>query len=512
MITRLIDVGSCLSHRESFSIRKGVVTLDSGVGAGHQGNRRINFDTGRDSNSVIRFSAGSDAWLLWAQRLARHNEIEADGEGSSEEEHGNGRYGSYYNHSEGANSRLVRFHGRTVHSNGHLFGSCFEDSRAFWEHHSPSTSEFLHSWHALRPGGFVYSLEANQTCLMNAGFVNGGPEAMAPTEGGNPWLGFQVLALIKKSDSEICASNELNFQWVQPAIFPVSGPLRSRGSVRNYGVVWPGNHTCTKESPCPLVVFLSGIGEHSPGGKERDNTTEMRNSFRTLHKFGYLRYWDRDRDCASRLGTVLLFPELSREENWVKDGPDLLEHFVVPLINRVIRPHPLRIDERRLAIMGYSEGAFGVLHGAALYPHVFSFAIAASASVGARWWQDMPYTSSKPTPELMKAWKLNLVILGFGELDNTGNQSYNLERCLDYLDTAHVAPYTTVQVRYYAGLYHKEVWDRLFNHWPLFHRVFWQGRFQESKGLSLKQDAFQEILRMEERMEDWLNPSLPALL
>jgi len=452
------------------------------------------------------FALTTDAWLFWAQQLARNKKLDADiveGGGFYEE----GRGESHQHETADLDADAQRYHGYAVQSNGHIVSACYQDSSNFWESHNPSTSTFLQVWHDRRPGGFVYSLEENRSCLMNDGFVND-PAASESLD--NPWRGFQVLALIKKSFDEICASDELNFQWVLPESFPVSGPLKRNGNVRNYAVVWPGNHTCTKDNPCPMVVFLSGIGEHSPGGERWGNTTEMRNSFRTLHKFGFLRYWDRDPDCATRLGSILLFPELSREENWVKDGPMLIEYFVVPLINHVRRPHPMRIDGTRLAIMGYSEGAFGALHGAALYPHVFSFAIAASASMSFKWWQDMPQTKSNPSPALLKAWKLDLVMIAFGELDNTGNQSYNLERCLHYLDEAHVTPYTTVQVRYYAGLYHKEVWDRLFNRWPLFHRVFWQGRFHESKELSLKQTAFHEILEMEEGMLSAMsNPVLP---
>lgn len=494
-----IGEGSCL-HQRASSIAHWASEKVSPEKRGGEERQRV--------QASRLFAARSDAWLIWAQELSRDRQDDArgvDAIGTTEDETVTRESEFLPDMSVAGRRDFVQYHGQKLHSNGHLVASCYSESHTFWKSHNHSTLQFMKVWRALRPGGFVYSLEENDSCLMYDGFVDAMPVSIKKGKGKedddelNPWLGFQVLALIKRSFDTICEDEADSFQWVEPMTFPVAGPLQKNGRVRNYAVVWPENNTCTKSHPCPLVIFLSGIGEHSPS-VAHPNKKEMRASFQTLHKFGYLRYWDRDRGCASTLGSVLLFPELSRLENWVKDGPNLFEHFIVPLINEVRRPHPLRIDGQHLALMGYSEGAFGAMHGAALYPHVFSYAIAASASMSKEWWRDMRPIWTRPSQKLLKAWKLDLVMLAFGELDNTGNQSYNLEQCMKYLDAAHVASYTTVQVRYYAGLYHKEVWDRLFNRWPLFHRVFWEGSFHESQDLSLKWHAYQELLAMEESM------------
>lgn len=308
-------------------------------------------------------------------------------------------------------------------------------------------------------------------------------EAMEETEDGRDVVGFndneQILELVETSSTPICDQHQKPFTWYNPLSFNVSGPLLANGRFRNYGVVWPKDGKCSEEAPCPVVVSLSGVGEHSSGSTPE----EFEMSFESIHKFGFIRYAERDPSCHDALGSVMIFPEPAREENWVKDGPELLEYFVLPLAHKVAKMTNRTVDMTRLSIIGYSEGAFGALHGAMLYPDVFAFAVGAALSTGPAWWQKFPKydLSVRRHPLHHENWKLQMMMAAWGELDATGVQALNLRNTLGHLDIANVTRRVPLFLRFYANAHHQDVWDSMFNQWPVFHEIFWRGGYEWPK-------------------------------
>lgn len=391
-------------------------------------------------------------------------------------------------------------------------GPCTPQELSSWQKRGKTTLELIDAWNELRPEGVVYVSLAEGACLVGPDSEPLSPEPRNMSESdSNETINatddafgdtteelfergvgtrrspshtsvsaVQALTLVRTSTPPICTGLADVFQWVMPEVFTVSGPMLKYGDKRNNAVVWPRPGVCRPEAPCPVVVFLSGIGEHSDGSTPE----EFLRSFESVHKFGFTRYVDRDPDCVENQGAVLLFPELARDENWVRDGPSALKFYILPLLETVRQRAPPLVDMDRVAVVGYSEGAFGALQAAVLYPDVFSFTVAAAASTREDWWAEVPIPLRSPrlvTDEAMHPWKLQMVLVALGEFDNTGNQAANLRNALRLLDNSAVSSRAAVQVRYYAGLYHKEVWERVFNQWTTFHDIFWQGRYRSSR-------------------------------
>lgn len=330
-------------------------------------------------------------------------------------------------------------------------------------------------WRKHRPHGLVYS-QRDHTCAVQ-GLTH-------PIKSSRNRQNRQILSIIHKSGPEQCHSGGEAFQTFRPESFEISGPMRRHGLKRNYGILWPSDARCDRDL-CPLVVFLSGVGEHSD--YRTYGTENFTLAFETIKKFGLLRYAEHDRACFESLGSVVVFPQLDREENWVAQGKMVLTNFVLPLLKHVQEQRPHTIDTDRIAVMGYSEGAFGALQAAVHFPNVFTVAVAASCSTGMEWWSDLSVPRrSQPkrdnmwnsTAQKPDGWKLRLVIMALGEQDLTGDQPTNLDLGLRWLDRGEATDWAALQVRFYAGLRHKQVWSRLFNHWDSFHDVFWRGRYR----------------------------------
>lgn len=358
---------------------------------------------------------------------------------------------------------------------------CGVEELSGWLPHKDAQAIFQ-LWQHARPLSLVYSHSATRSCCARG---------LTGVSINRPILqNTQVLSLVHDSGPPICKDTELPFQWFEPELFLVPQALvdKGHGVSRNFVSVWPpenGVNTCTKESPCATTVFLSGIGEHSTWDTHLGRPAE--DTFVTIQKWGYLRFAERSQECFETLGSLLLFPQLDRDENWLKDGGDALSHFVVPLINYQATTHPGLLDMDRVSVIGYSEGAFGAMQAAAHFPQVFSMAVAASVSTSEEFWKQVEMHAIPPTASFLAQslnnksspmdFRLKSVIIAVGEFDITGSQPHNVEECLKWLDLSGVMQQAALEVRYYAGLYHKEVWDRLFNRWDRFHEVFWKGRY-----------------------------------
>lgn len=380
-------------------------------------------------------------------------------------------------------------------------GPCPPQELSHWQGRGNTSLHVIDVWNQMRPAGVVYVAAGDYSCLVGPDASPLEPRPLKADDDVNETIteelweqgvgrqrsppgtsasAVQALTLVRSSTSPICTGNADAFQWVMPEVFTVTGPLLKYGGSRNNAVVWPRPGVCRPEAPCPMVIFLSGIGEHSEGFTPE----QMLRSFESVHKFGFTRYVDRDPDCVDKLGAVLLFPELARDENWVRDGPSALKFFVLPLMEHVRQRAPALVDMDRVAVVGYSEGAFGALQAAVLYPDVFSFTVAAAASTREDWWYEVPVPVRSvrlAADEATHPWKLQMVLVALGEFDNTGDQAVNLRNVVHLMDESAVSRRAALQVRYYAGLYHKEVWERVFNQWATFHDIFWQGRYRSSR-------------------------------
>lgn len=350
----------------------------------------------------------------------------------------------------------------------HRQPQCDDREKAYWRDRGHVAQGIVDMWNSHRPMGQMFALNANEGCMVKKdpsaqGFFFNNFDQML-------WKP-QVMTLVHKSSAPICDKDASTFMWVTPQTIGVGGPLYDRNPFRNYAQLWPPRGTCHPDKPCPLVIFLSGIGEHTDAFNGDMN--EFKRQFDPIHKFGFLRYAERDSHCLKHLGAILVFPEPDRHESWVKDGPELIEYMVLPIIRELKRQSPHSVDDGKVAIMGYSEGAFGALQAAMHYPDVFTFAVAASCSSGPGWWNEITRNFRNTTAPN----KLQLVMFALGELDNTGDQGENMHHILSLLDTANTPKRAMVNARFYAGLYHKEVWERLFNQLPAFHDVFWRGLF-----------------------------------
>lgn len=346
-----------------------------------------------------------------------------------------------------------------------------------WIQHKDA-KEMFQTWQTSRPRSLVCAHRNNVDCLAR-GLTGVGTNRPLRRN-------VQILSLVHQSGEPHCTDGDLPFQWYEPELFFVPQELASkgRGESRNFVGVWPAEGTCTQETPCPSVFFLSGIGEHSEWAFDRSRPALE--DFVTIQKWGYLRYAERDPVCYNKLGSYLVFPQLDRDENWLHDGADMMGLFVIPLFWQQAKLHPGKLDLDKISIMGYSEGAFGALQAAAHFPHVFTLAVAASVSTSKDFWNQVHFQTTPPEQTFLvrslkknpqRQFALRSVIVALGEYDNTGSQPYNLREILTWMDLAGVMQQAALEFRYYAGLYHKEVWDRLFNRWDRFHEVFWLGNY-----------------------------------
>lgn len=303
-----------------------------------------------------------------------------------------------------------------------------------------------------------------------------------------PSRGSPVLNLIWESRQPICNDQQERFHYYEPKIFFVHGSLADRGKERNVGWVWPEEGTCTPKHKCPIVMFLSGVGEHSfnMSSPAVNNSVRMfKKGFENIHKWGFLRYAERDRDCLSHLGSVIVVPELDRHETWVTHGEELTDHFLLPLLRHMRKANGSILDFKHVSIVGYSEGAFGALQAGVQHPEIFVSVVAASASTSQEWWNSIPMPAKKkvlPAKISGRRVRLRSVILAMGELDTSGvDEPSNLHNALHWLDQYGIVnKNVSIVGLFYASLSHQEVWEHVYNRWQAFHEVYWKGNVRQN--------------------------------
>lgn len=350
-------------------------------------------------------------------------------------------------------------------------GKCSaEEAIEAWKARSENTSLFIDTFGESRPNGIVQVDDGATGCMDYSQFGSQRSPVMSRT--------VQVLTLVHHSCPDIClsdlATRDLpDFRTTPMRLFKVKGEMTKLNAVRGYGVIWPAKYFC-RDSPCAIVVSLQGVYERA---------TFPRNEFdfQAMATSGLMRILQKDERCSGTLRSVVVFPQILKNESWVKDGPRLLAEFVLPLLKDMKARAPGNLDENRVAITGYSEGAFGALHAAAHYPHVFTMAVAVSASL--RSWENVHFLdrSQEQAEEEAKSWKLKAVLVALAEKDESGDQPQNLKRVLDFMSRAGLGTRVATHMRLYAGLGHNH-WEKVYNNWPALHDVIWHADYSKLWG------------------------------
>mmetsp|Transcript_11109 Transcript_11109/g.24818 ORF Transcript_11109/g.24818 Transcript_11109/m.24818 type:complete len:631 (+) Transcript_11109:68-1960(+) len=283
----------------------------------------------------------------------------------------------------------------------------------------------------------------------------------------------RILTLVDKTSKNICKEGPV-LSHSDAVPFPVEGLMAMRAPTRNLFVVSPTEGTCTESSPCPVVVYLHGHNEHVTRLVASGDPAAIDEAWEKASSSGFMRYAHQEY-CSKKLHSVFVFPQLLEDEGWTEEGPHILQDFVVPVIQRHVNGEVEGYwDTSRVAILGYSEGAFGAMHAATQHPDVFSLVVAAAPNrpdgAGGSTWELLP----TPQETLEKPWLLKTFVATFGEVDEIGASDEALRTMMTQLKTTGVADRVNMHARLYMGLGHIH-WDELFNQWRALHEALWLG-------------------------------------
>jgi len=283
----------------------------------------------------------------------------------------------------------------------------------------------------------------------------------------------RVLTLVDKTSRNICQEGQM-MSRSEPRAFPVEGAMAQRALTRNLFVVSPKEGVCTQTSPCPVVIYLHGHNEHVNTLVASGDQAAVEEAWEKASSSGFMRY-AHQQDCSSKLHSVFVFPQLLADEGWTEDGPRVMQEFILPILQRHTNGDVEGFwDTSKVAVLGYSEGAFGAMHAATQHPDVFSLVVAAApnrppGAGGANWNLVAP---SQET--LQKPWLLRTFIATFGEVDEIGASTDALQSMMNELKRTGIANKTDLHARIYMGMGHIH-WDELFNQWRALHETLWLG-------------------------------------
>lgn len=331
-----------------------------------------------------------------------------------------------------------------------------------------SSADVIEDWKQGNPGAPIFYDDGHRSCVLHQGdtSLDSGSERCGP--------GADRLTLVSQAPAPACNFSSFEYTAVVPERFQVLGSMREKAEERHYAVVWPNETRCA--SHCPMVVDLHGAGGH--GYPSRGAWI-----FQKVARIGLLRLFQRDRSCAADLGSVLLFPQLLPEERWEWSGHVVFSEFVIPLIDHVKALKANFVDEERVALIGFSEGSVGALHGALRYPDVFSLVVSTSFT-WPEWWQ-APDTSASLLEGLRapsRPVRLKRFVVALSETQPTqyfGHNGRALSLIKGLFRQCELADRVELHARLYAGFDHFSNLDAVTNRWPSFHRVLWRGDWSE---------------------------------
>eukprot|EP00448_Togula_jolla_P004458 CAMPEP_0170619944 /NCGR_PEP_ID=MMETSP0224-20130122/27790_1 /TAXON_ID=285029 /ORGANISM="Togula jolla, Strain CCCM 725" /LENGTH=488 /DNA_ID=CAMNT_0010946075 /DNA_START=68 /DNA_END=1534 /DNA_ORIENTATION=- len=330
---------------------------------------------------------------------------------------------------------------------------------------------FVEAWRTSCPVGLVQVDDGSEGCVLTRGSSR------------------SMLTLVEHTVENICKDEGPLIGQAQPRSFQVNGRSKEKSLTRNLFVVKP-ELACNEGKPCPVVVYLHGHDEHAKMLVSSDDPMASDEAWRLASMAGLMRYAHQS-DCSKTLKSVLIFPQLLEGESWGANGQDLLADFVLP----ILRQHRdgkedgyWNLDE--VSIVGYSEGAAGVIHAAKHHRDVFALAVA--AATGREHMEDpslaqhdegvvthLPVCpSDQPSLRAVmpSTQKLKLLVTTFGQMDVLSTAKDDLQYTLEDLHESGVSDTVAVHARVYVGAGHIH-WDNVFNKWPVLHNVLWGGDY-----------------------------------
>lgn len=323
-------------------------------------------------------------------------------------------------------------------------------------------SQVLEEWKNNRPAGNVFYDSGTAACFLEGS--NGDLKV--------PYV--NTFTLVSVSDNDHCQLSGEKRIDVEPHIFTASADEFEGEQSFFYATVAPKKRVCTKATPCPLVVSLHGAGEHGSPAEGVD-------TFARLMQLGFLKMVVQDPGCMADLKSVLLFPQLPTSLRWEWSGRFIFTLYVLPLMRHIMGFHS--VDQERIALVGYSEGATGAVHGALRHPDIFSLVFAVALTWG-EWWE-LPWLNQPLllgihnfTKADTKKYRLKMISLSMGELQKTslyGANTRTLGALLRLLDKFQLSDFVSLHTRFYAGLDHFSILDRTLNKWSSAISVLWNG-------------------------------------
>lgn len=274
---------------------------------------------------------------------------------------------------------------------------------------------------------------------------------------GRPDLDAPVLTWIKSIPPASCYSAKEELKAKSQPDFTPNMTIGQYPRLRRYTVFWP-TAGCERVA-CPLVIHLHGMSD-------------------TATTWGYPNLMTRANEstCPSRLGAILLAPDLGTVQDWLigetsTGSSSIASSLILPFIEAFLAEHAGLIDEKRVYITGLSNGGELALDSALLRPDLFSLSVAIDTelSAGTQW-----------AAKAVAAWKnlsapvrLRDIVVSFGSKDDEGIVDF-LNTMSDLEKKTGLASKVQVQIRVYQGIGHG-TWDAVWMQWPdLFSVMFTQ--------------------------------------
>jgi len=270
----------------------------------------------------------------------------------------------------------------------------------------------------------------------------------------------QLFSIAETPESQMCMDNQDHSLARLPDMpreeFQVSGSLtESFGESRSFMSIWPKDNVCTEQNKCPVVVFFHGCGRYQ--------------RFEQMAKY--------DEKCSNNLRSVMLIPATAKwAETWTGAGTDMLEHFVVPLLDKFKLQYGAVVDENNVIAVGESLGSGMAVQAALLRPDIFTTVVAMGVTDGSSCEDVQHYHPEKlgisQDKVAKKDWKLKLVVAAFAE--NEANVDERVSGLLGLIDKANATDKVATHFRLMTQIGHAKALEMVQNHWSGFHKAIWE--------------------------------------
>jgi len=276
--------------------------------------------------------------------------------------------------------------------------------------------------------------------------------------GGDP-SNKKVMTLVKEPEDVLCKLSPQG-RKIEQDEFTVTGTMAKTSSTRKYQLVWPQEGTCSKDSPCAVMIFFHGCASM---------VLPMMQA-------------QADDQCFSDLNTVMVIPKLEKEEKWTEHGTAALEEFVMPLWKHLQETYGEKLDTNRVAAAGASLGSGMALQAALLRPDVFTTAIAVGLADGSHCedgeggkveFDGNAILAGNSVPK--DSFKLKGIVVVMSEKET--ELDTRLTALLKILDSNDVSEKASLHMRLYGDAGHATGILYTFNQWAGMHKAIFGGKF-----------------------------------